>query len=287
MCLHLKYILTRCIAPCRHMCDEWKHSESEQWSSTRASDWWLLHHSTSNKIIFPPSDHKCGFNRKLPAQTKGFFSPFFCGVLTLLVFQSDVPKRAAPLSRYTRQYARINEINVIVPKEEGGYPVLGGSAGGCLQRFVVRVSAQSQGASGRRIVLSAEISNLLPATSHQPFFRPDIPTLCRCRRRLPASLPASLLLLRMERKNDKNTWRCPDQSADSPAGYWLRAPVRHCRPSKAEHHLLRACCDENKDRRGRRGMGRRGMCGWGDGGWYMALRLEKKERKTSPLCLPH
>ncbi|TNN59623.1 hypothetical protein EYF80_030195 [Liparis tanakae] len=29
-------------------------------------------------------------------------------------------------------------------------------------------------------------------------------------------------------------------------------------PSKAEHHLLRACCDENKGRRGRRGMGAKG-----------------------------
>lgn len=73
------------------------------------------------------------------------------------------------------------------------------------------------------------------------------------------------------RKMIKNTWRCPDQSADSPAGYWLRATVCHCRPSKAEHHLLRACCDENKGRRGRRGMGRRGgECGWGRGGgtWH-------------------
>lgn len=74
------------------------------------------------------------------------------------------------------------------------------------------------------------------------------------------------LLLRMEKKNDKNTWRCPDQSADSPASYWLRAPVCHCRPSKAKHHLLRACCDENKGRRGRRGGGAWGEWGWGGGG---------------------
>lgn len=105
----------------------------------------------------------------------------------------------------------------------------------------------------------------------------------------PACLPASLLLLRMERKNDKNTWRCPDQSADSPAGYWLRAPVRHCRPSKAEHHLLRACCDENKDRRGRRGMGRRGDVWVGRWGVVHGITAGKKEKKktTSPLCLPH
>lgn len=62
-------------------------------------------------------------------------------------------------------------------------------------------------------------------------------------------------------KKKQNTWRCPDQSADSPAGYWLSAPVCHCRPSKAEHHLLRARCDENKDGRGRRGIG------WGRGVW--------------------
>lgn len=71
-----------------------------------------------------------------------------------------------------------------------------------------------------------------------------------------------------KKQKKQNTWRCPDRSADSLAGYWLRAPVCHCRPSKAEHHLLRACCDENKGRRGRRGMGRAGVLGCGGGvGW--------------------
>lgn len=62
-----------------------------------------------------------------------------------------------------------------------------------------------------------------------------------------------LLLLRLEEKNYNNTWRCPGQSADSPAGYWLAGAVCHRGPSRAEqrHHLLRACCDENKDRGGR------------------------------------
>lgn len=143
-------------------------------------------HHFKHYFFPPPSNHKCSFKRKLPAQTQPF--PFFCGVLTLLAFQSDVPKRAAPLSRYKRQYARINEINVIVPKERG-YPVLGGSAGGCLQRCVARVSAQSQGASGRRMVLSAERSPTCCPQNHQrPLCRPDIPPLCRCRR-LPACLP--------------------------------------------------------------------------------------------------
>lgn len=97
---------------------------------------------------------------------------------------------------------------------------------------------------------------------HRPLCRPEIPPLCRCRR--------LLLFLRIEKKNDKNTWRCPDQSADSPAGYWLRAPVCHCRPSKAEHHLLQAC-DENKGKRGRRGdggTGRRGEGVWGVVTWH-------------------
>ena len=239
--------------------------------------------------FFPPSNHKCSFKRKLPAESQPF-PPFFPrGALTLLAFQSDVPKRAAPLSRYSRQYARINEINVIVPKEEeeeeeeeGVSCPGGGSAGGCLQRFVARVSAQSQGASGRRMVLSAERSpTCCPQTHRRPLCRPDIPPLCRC-------LPACLLLLRMERKNDKNTWRCPDQSADSPAGYWLRGAVRHCRPSKAEHHLLRACCDENKDRRGRRGMGRRGDV-WVGRWWGVVHGITagkgKRKKKKPPLCV--
>lgn len=124
--------------------------------------------------------------------------------------------------------------------------------------------------------------DLQPAATHRrPVCRPDIPPLCRCRRR-------RLLLLRMEKRNDKNTWRCPGQSADSPAGYWLRAPVCHCWPSKAEHHLLRACCDENKDRRGRRGMGRRGdvwVGRWGVVVGCMALLLKKKKKENSPLCI--
>lgn len=82
-----------------------------------------------------------------------------------------------------------------------------------------------------------------------------------------------LLLLRLEKKNYNNTWRCPGQSADSPAGYWLAGAVCHRGPSRAEqrHHLLRACCDENKDRGGRseEGGSRRGQgferCG-GEGG---------------------
>lgn len=36
-----------------------------------------------------------------------------------------------------------------------------------------------------------------------------------------------------EKKNYKNTWRCPDCSADYPAGYWLRAPVCHHRPKQS------------------------------------------------------
>lgn len=132
-----------------------------------------------------------------------------------------------------------------------------------------------------------EISNLLPAKPPTTALSPRYSSAVSLPP--PACLPASLLLLRMERKNDKNTWRCPDQSADSPAGYWLRAPVRHCRPSKAEHHLLRACCDENKDRRGRRGMGRRGDVWVGRWGVVHGITAGKKEKKktTSPLCLPH
>lgn len=80
------------------------------------------------------------------------------------------------------------------------------------------------------------------------YCHPDIPPLCR---RRP-------LLLQMEERNDKNTWRCPSQSADSEAGYWRSAHVCHC---EAEHHLLRACCDENKGRTGRRGT-RRGEVVW-------------------------
>lgn len=147
---------------------------------------------------------------------------------------------------------------------QGG--ILGGSAGGCLQRFVARVSDQSHGASERGMMRSAQRS---PKTCCNP-----PPTALSPRYSAALSPPSAPPTDGGE--NDTNTWRCPDQSADSPAGYWLRAPVCHCRPSKAEHHLLRACCDENKDRRGWRGRGRRG----GDGGWYMALLLRKK----SPLC---
>lgn len=80
------------------------------------------------------------------------------------------------------------------------------------------------------------------------YCHPDIPPLCRRRPLLP----------QMEERNGKNTWRCPSQSADSEAGYWRRTHVCHC---EAEHHLLRACCDENKGRRGRRGT-RRGEVVW-------------------------
>ncbi len=108
-----------------------------------------------------------------------------------------------------------------------------------------------------------EISNLLQPTTDRfvaPMFLRSAAAA--------AAAAAACSSYGWRRKMIKNTWRCPDQSADSPAGYWLRAPVCHCRPSKAEHHLLRACCDENKDRRGRRGMGRRGWCVGGEmGGW--------------------
>lgn len=189
MCLHLKYILTRCVAPCRHMCDEWKHTLSQNIDllPERLTDGSYI---TSLQTFFfsPPSNHKCSFKRKLPAQTQPF--PFFCGVLTLLAFQSDVPKRAAPLSRYKRQYARINEINVIVPKERG-YPVLGGSAGGCLRRCVARVSAQSQGASGRRMVLSAERSpTCCPQPTNDRFVAPIFLRCVAVAACLPACLPA-------------------------------------------------------------------------------------------------
>lgn len=92
--------------------------------------------------------------------------------------------------------------------------------------------------------------------------QPSTPQLCH---RHP-------LLLLMEEKNDKNTWRCPNQSADSEAVYWRRAHACHCRPCKAEHHLLQACCDENKGRRGRRALGE---------GGGMVLRTAEEERKKS------
>lgn len=80
-----------------------------------------------------------------------------------------------------------------------------------------------------------------------------------CHRDIPPLGRRRPLLLQMEERNDKNTWRCPSQSADSEAGYWRRAHV--CHREAAEHHLLRACCDENKGRRGRRGT-RRGEVVW-------------------------
>lgn len=73
-------------------------------------------------------------------------------------------------------------------------------------------------------------------------FREGMVSLCVCLKRYPprAAQPAirwlvtsALSSLLKPRKYDDSTWRCPDESADSYPGDWLRAGACHSCPSRA------------------------------------------------------
>lgn len=186
------------------------------------------------------------------------------------------PSARGPLSRHTRQHTTINATGAkwtgLIkqrPNTYSGIPV--GSAGGSLQRFVAPSIRSVPGRLGERHgLVCTEILNLLqPATDCvvAPIFLRSATTT------ITTATACTSSSYGWEKKNYKNTWRCPDRSADYPAGYWLRAPVCHRRPKQSRAPSAPGLWWEQRQERaaGWRSMGRgawgEDVCGLGVWGW--------------------